>query len=229
MSLVDATGALGVWTDVLAEHEEEFNTWYTQQHLPERLAIPGFFNVRRYVSVTAPKYLAYYETESVEVLASDCYAERLANPTDWTRRVMPWFIATQRCACRVIADWGHGVGGAAQTITFSMEQAEQPLPARVASGHWLVGKALPEAASHLGCVRARLCHTDAAISNRPSPERALRPQRDSAPDWVIVIEAASDAALQEIIPPIENALRENGATQIRLQGPYQLLTYLRRE
>ena len=235
MPVNTAMGMLVVWTDVIAEHETEFNAWYTDQHLPERVAIPGFLNVRRYGATQSPKYLAYYETESVEVMASTAYTERLANPTDWTRRVMPWFVATTRSACRVTAEFGHGVGGAAQTITFSMPQAGEargPRPAspdEVALGHFLVAKALPEAASHLGCVRAWLLHNDPSITDRPSPERALRPHRDSAADWVIAIEAVVESAQPEIIGPIETALRENGATDIRNQGPYQLLSYLRKE
>lgn len=223
MSVKFSTGVLVVWTDVVAEHETEFNSWYNEEHLPERLAIPGFCNVRRYAGAGSPKYLTYYETETADVLASAPYLERLANPSDWTRRVMPWFVTTRRCACRVIANVGHGIGGVAQSITFSMEQAEEALPA------WLSGKALPEAASHLGCVRVQLWHCDAAITDQPNPEAALRPQRDSAADWVILIEAVCEAALGEISPALEKTLRENGVTQFRSQGPYELLTYLRRE
>src|SRR5262249_7452548 len=33
-------GLLMVYCDVPAEHEEEFNRWYNEEHIPERLAIP---------------------------------------------------------------------------------------------------------------------------------------------------------------------------------------------
>ena len=117
----------------------------------------------------------------------------------------------------------------AQSITFSMGQAEEAPPAGVALGQWLSGKALPEAASHLGCVRVQLWHCDALITDQPNPEAALRPQRDSAADWVILIEAVSETALQEILPPLEKTLHGTGVTQVRSQGPYQLLTYLRKK
>jgi hypothetical protein len=217
-----SNGILVVWTDVPAEHEVEFNSWYDEQHLPERLAVPGFHNARRYASEASPKYLAYYETTSPAVMASDRYVERLANPTEWTQRVMPWFVGTVRTVCNVVANFGHGVGGVAQTFTFSVEHAED---AHLA---WLSEHALPEAASHLGCVRVQLWH-DAAITNRPSPEQAMRPQRDSAADWVIIVEAVNETALREIVQPFEKALQQNRATTIRTQGPYQLLNYLRRE
>jgi len=37
--------------------EEEFNAWYDSEHLPERLAIPGFRSARE------GKYLATYELD----------------------------------------------------------------------------------------------------------------------------------------------------------------------
>ena len=214
---------LVVWTDVLAEHEAEFNSWYNEQHLPERLAVPGFQNARRYASEVSPKYLAYYETTTSDVMASNYYVERLANPTEWTQRVMPWLVGTIRTICNVVANFGHGVGGVAQTFTFSMGQAEESHPA------WLAEHALPEAASHLGCVRVQLWHNDVAITNRPSPEQTMRPQKESAADWVIVVEAVNEIALQEIISPIEKILLENRATNIQSQGPYQTLNDLRKE
>ena len=34
-------GLLMVYTDVPDDVEEEFNRWYDEEHIPERLAIPG--------------------------------------------------------------------------------------------------------------------------------------------------------------------------------------------
>jgi hypothetical protein len=82
--------ALAVWLECVPEAEADFDRWYREQHLAERLAVPGFLRGRRYEAVRgAPKYFAFYETESGEVLRSPTYMERLNNPTDWTRRVMP--------------------------------------------------------------------------------------------------------------------------------------------
>ncbi len=223
------SGILVVWTDVLVEHEAEFNSWYNEQHLPERISVPGIHNARRYGSEGSPKYLTYYETDSSAVMASNYYIERLANPTEWTQRVMPWFVGTIRTVCKVVANFGHGVGGVAQTFTFSVEQAEDAHPGGVALGHWLTAHALPKAASHLGCVRVQLWRNDATITNRPSPEQTMRPQRDSAAEWVVIVEAVNEIALQEIVQPIEKNLQDNRATNIQTQGPYQLLNYLRKE
>ena len=37
-----------VMMDVEPEHEEEFNRWYNDEHLVERLEIPGYVSARRF-------------------------------------------------------------------------------------------------------------------------------------------------------------------------------------
>lgn len=83
-------GALAIWMDVDGAGEADLNAWYPRQHLPERLAVPGFLRGRRYAAVgTGPAYFTFYETEDAAVLTSAPYLERLDAPTDWTRRVLP--------------------------------------------------------------------------------------------------------------------------------------------
>src|SRR2546430_13563153 len=38
------TGLMMVWADVPADKEKEFNRWYNEEHLAERLALPGFLS-----------------------------------------------------------------------------------------------------------------------------------------------------------------------------------------
>ncbi|GIT68955.1 MAG: hypothetical protein Ct9H300mP27_00590 [Chloroflexota bacterium] len=45
------TGLMMVWVDVPSEHEDEFNHWYNEEHLPELLAVPGVLNAARYEAV----------------------------------------------------------------------------------------------------------------------------------------------------------------------------------
>ncbi|MBI1736282.1 MAG: hypothetical protein HYR51_14000 [Candidatus Rokubacteria bacterium] len=89
------TGLLMVWCDVPADKEAEFNRWYNEEHLAERLAIPGFLSAARYEAVKGgPKHLAYYELESPAVLQSAAYRKVQENPTPWTRRAGPTAVAT---------------------------------------------------------------------------------------------------------------------------------------
>ena len=79
-----------VFVDVDAEHDAEFNEWYNQEHLPERLSAPGFLDGARYEAVKGgPRYLAVYELESAETLQSDEYRRQSENPTEWTKRMSP--------------------------------------------------------------------------------------------------------------------------------------------
>jgi hypothetical protein len=84
-----------VWTDGPADKEAEFNRWYNEEHLAERLAVPGFLSAARYEAVKGgPKHLACYELESPAVLESPAYQKVRANPTPWTKRCSPEVIAT---------------------------------------------------------------------------------------------------------------------------------------
>ena len=88
------TGLLMVWADVPADKEEEFNRWYNEEHLAERMSIPGFLSAARYEAVKGgPKHLAYYELESPAVLESAAYKRVSENPTPWTKRSGPGTIA----------------------------------------------------------------------------------------------------------------------------------------
>ena len=89
------SGLLMVWADVPSDKEKEFNRWYNEEHLAERLSVPGFLSAARYEAVKGgPKHLAYYELESPAVLESAAYKKVSENPTEWTKRSGPGAIAT---------------------------------------------------------------------------------------------------------------------------------------
>lgn len=96
--------ALGIWMDVDAARLDDFNAWYRQQHLPERLSVPGFLRGRRYQCTgDGPVYFTLYETADAAVLSSALYLERLNDPTDWTRRALPMIRRMVRNAYRRVA------------------------------------------------------------------------------------------------------------------------------
>lgn len=82
-----------VMMDVDPSVEEEFNRWYDEEHVPERLAMPGFISGRRFKAVEGgPKYLALYELESPEALQSEVYLRFVSSDrTEWTRRMQQEF------------------------------------------------------------------------------------------------------------------------------------------
>jgi hypothetical protein len=57
--------------DVHPSVDDEFNTWYSGEHVPMLAAVPGCLRVRRFVSHQgAPKYTTIYEFTGAEVLDS---------------------------------------------------------------------------------------------------------------------------------------------------------------
>lgn len=68
------TALLVVVVDVLPEHEDEFNRWYDDEHIPEKRATPGFRSARRFKSHDQPgRYLAVYEIDDADVVTNPEY------------------------------------------------------------------------------------------------------------------------------------------------------------
>lgn len=53
----------------------DFHRWYDEEHVPERLAVPGIENARRWVRVSGdlPRFLASYDLSDAEVLEAGAY------------------------------------------------------------------------------------------------------------------------------------------------------------
>ena len=69
--------------------EDEFHDWYDTEHLPERVACPGFLRCQRWIGVTDRKIsVATYDLETVDVLKSPGYlAIGGANLSPWSKRL----------------------------------------------------------------------------------------------------------------------------------------------
>ena len=93
MTAKKGMGLLMVYTDVGPEHEDEFNRWYNEEHIPERLSIPGVLGAARYTALQGgPKYLACYELAEPEAWHSEAWQYWLNNPTEWSRRMSPGVV-----------------------------------------------------------------------------------------------------------------------------------------
>jgi hypothetical protein len=97
----------------------DYDEWYLAEHVPERLAVPGFESFERYerlddvaaASTAHREYLTTYRVRSLAVLTSPEYLQRLDNPTPLTRRFSPLSTVVRRLACRVEAAAVRGRGG----------------------------------------------------------------------------------------------------------------------
>jgi len=86
-----ARGLLVNAMNVAPEHEEEFNAWYDEEHLPGLRAVPGTLNAWRYRGRpgSAHRYVAIYYLSDSAVAGSDAW--KAAAESEWTERMRPHF------------------------------------------------------------------------------------------------------------------------------------------
>ena len=103
---------LALWNDFAAGREAEYDAWHTQEHVPERVAAPGFRGGRRYVDAAHPahRWFTLYEVEDLSAFETPHYRDLLANPTPASAAMRPDFRHFLRAACRDVAWAGHGMG-----------------------------------------------------------------------------------------------------------------------
>lgn len=91
--------------------EEEFNAWYDTEHVPDRLAIPGFETGLRFHSLTggAPRYLAFYDLASAAVIESPEYLRvSFDQATPWTKRITARARVQRFTGEQIYSNGGHG-------------------------------------------------------------------------------------------------------------------------
>ncbi|MBL9209611.1 MAG: hypothetical protein JNL92_04035 [Opitutaceae bacterium] len=188
MSL-SGTGVIAIWHNLQDTVRAEFYEWHNREHMPERLAVPGFRRGRRYRALEGgPDYFNLYETADVGVLSSPAYLARLNAPTDWTRRVVPGFRDVARSLCRVRASLSVGLGGVMLTQRFAVADTERE---RVAAR--LADDVLPALAARPGITGAHLCLAEEALSSVATVESVARGTPTLVPTWIVLIEGI-DAA-----------------------------------
>lgn len=188
MSL-SGTGLIAIWHNLQEAVRADFYEWHNREHMPERLAVPGFRRGRRYRALEGgPEYFNLYETADVSVLSSPAYLARLNAPTVWTRRVVPGFRDVARALCRVHASLGVGQGGVMLTQRFAIAATER---VRVATR--LADDVLPAIAAQPGITGAHLCLADEAVSSVATVESVARGTPTLVPTWIVLIEGISAA------------------------------------
>jgi hypothetical protein len=61
--------------DIPDELEDDFNEWYNEEHVPEKVGrVPGFLRARRYKSLDGrPNHVCVYELEDISVVTDPTY------------------------------------------------------------------------------------------------------------------------------------------------------------
>ncbi len=207
-------GAFVAWHDVEIGREAEYLHWHSHEHMQERLVVPGFMQGRRYsVLGPGPSFLVVYEVIDLSVFTSAAYLERLNNPSDWTRQVMPTLRNMNRSLCRVVASNGSGIGRLMQTVRFF------PNPNRESHLRMALKKEVASLAATRGLCAAHLVIADRDRSITPTSETGLRGGRDAVADWVLLIEGYDEEAVTQDRSPL---LRQEGVDEEITSNLYAL-------
>ena len=70
------------------DQEAAFNAWYDHEHIPVRMAAPGFRSAQRYRDGESLNYLAVYEMADPGALATPEYDRIKNQPSDTTRAML---------------------------------------------------------------------------------------------------------------------------------------------
>jgi hypothetical protein len=105
-------GFLALWNDVDAACIAEYEAWHQQEHVPERVSVPGILSGTRYESDRADqqRYFTLYELNSLTCLASQPYRQLVEQPTPWSIRMRRSFRNFLRLTCQLCGTAGDEIG-----------------------------------------------------------------------------------------------------------------------
>jgi len=162
--------AVAMWWDVAPEMRAEWEDWHSHEHMPERLAIPGFLRGTRWNALSGePSYFVTYEVAQLATITSGAYLERLNNPTPWSRKMMPHHRNMVRSLCVLRAGWGGGLPQALASVRFSPG-----------------GAALLQLPRGKGLTGAHLLESQPMAGAPQTTEQQIR-GGDASADWVLLI------------------------------------------
>jgi len=203
-----------ICNDIADQAQPLFDTWYQTEHLAERLSVPGFTSARRYAAVQASHtWAALYDLDNIAVLHSDAYCQRLDNPSELTRRVMPGFRRMVRSGLVLQTDTGIGTGQILDILVwkhFINSDKAQDL--------------ISEWKSHPLFLRLRKLQQPmtATLAVNTSAEAQLRGSVDQTWSYVWLLEWAGDTG--DVLPdPQVQALAHGLPLQPEQGGRYRLL------
>jgi len=188
-------GILAIWNDRDAAVAEVYERWYVAEHVPERLAVPGFISARRYEALRgSPRFFTYYELDSPEVLTSPEYLARVAAPSPLTRQVMAGFRNMRRTSCSLAyRSSSAALGGFVVTAW-----VEPP----VALDDARLAQAAATLARDPGVLNVQVWH--AVAEGAPaSTEAKLRPGGDSRIEAALVVDCMREPAGQELLARVD--------------------------
>ena len=210
--------AVTMWWDIAPEAKSEWEDWHSHEHMPERLAIPGFLRGTRWIALSGdPSYFVLYEAARLATVTAGAYVERLNNPTPWSQKMMPHHRNMVRSLCRVRASFGRGIAHALATIRFSPSSG----PGKTLLSNWLADDMLPTLPERRGLTCAHLLESQPMPSTLQTVEQKIR-GKDAQADWVLLICGYDADAVRAVVTTELNAdaFAKRGALPARVEGLY---------
>lgn len=212
-------GAVAIWHDIAPEGRQDFYAWHGEEHMPERVGIPGFLRGRRYVAIEADlEFFNLYEALSVETLKSQDYTARVNTPTTWTLGAVKHFRSVARSICRVVHSTGPAQGGLIATLRYDVPEGQVR-----AHRDALLRQFIPDLLAKPGVAGVHLLMADAEASGVATAEQKARGVANAVPRWVLLLEGWGDEA--DFVALARKELAPAALDAIGGEGPYSLGLY----
>ncbi len=189
------SGAVAIWHDIVPEGLEEFYAWHGEEHMPERVSIPGFRRGRRFMAIDADLgFFNLYETDSADVVRGPDYKARLNSPTPRTLSAVRHFRNVARALCSVAAASSAAQsqmaqGGIVATLRLAVDEADEArLHASIERG------ILPGLSASPGVAAVQILVADRIASGYVNAEQRARGTANQVPSVVVVAEGWSHLA-----------------------------------
>ena len=215
-------GILAVWSDITPEAAADYDRWYEEEHMFERLAVDGFHRARHYRTVSGSlMFFTYFVTDDSTVMRSPAYFESANNSSDWTKRILPHFRNTNRTAFNVVRRIGWGFGAAAMTIRMGAAEGHEGELVR-----WLGQQVFPGLLKMPGIVGLQVWERDLESTFVKVQDAHLRGKEDETSPFTVFVEATGMEALVALEDGALSAdnLAEHGAEDI-IVSRHQLMNY----
>ena len=119
-------GVLIVWVDLLEDARREADSWYVQEHLPERVTHAGYLRSRRFQAVNAsPMYMSVFEASTPMELASEGYSRITSRINPRSHAMRNAFTRCIRSTHRRLACFGEGEGSVMLSTRLKFANSKQ--------------------------------------------------------------------------------------------------------
>jgi hypothetical protein len=199
------------WSRVDAADRSAVRAWHNEEHIPERLALPGFLRARRYAGIGDEEAMfILYEVRDRDVLTGDSYLQRLNHPTPWTRESVVKLKQSARGICEILLSAGPGGGAITGTLRLGGAGGKH------AAVRTLVDSALADRVlRHESVTGYNVARADRPASTIPTVERGERPV--STPDLIVIVEGSDAEELARALDLVASSF-----AQAPVRGLYRL-------